>query len=121
MRPLFEGSAHLKSWKRQRNISFQVNVIFLSIRKCLFIIPIHLFWHFLIALPVASSLNFDLTVPFHAVLELHCSSMEIPARISAVVGLRRLLTFSDSNVALIRVNTVRQIKSEKCLTGSLTS
>ena len=35
---------------------------------CLLIVPIRFF-----ALPVVSSLNFDLTILFHAVLELHCS------------------------------------------------
>ena len=58
------------------------------------IVPIRLFWHFLIALPVVSSLNFYLTTPFYVVLKLHFCVFVV------------LLTFSNKHrigtAALIR-------------------
>ena len=68
------------------------------------IVPIRLFWHFLIALTVMSSLNFNLTIPFNAVLQLHYSVFVVIRRSSTKHRIRTaaLINFFDPNAALIR-------------------
>ena len=66
----FEGGAYLKVGNDKEIFPFKSTVCFYlfnkfnsNLQKCLLIVPIRLFWHFLIALPVVSSLNFRSRYP----------------------------------------------------------